>query len=307
MAMHDPTISIYIATRNRAHLLPRALSSILGQHPSIEVIVVDDSSDDSTPALLEAMSAETKLRWLRTDARIGACAARNMAIREARGHYVTGLDDDDEMVPGRLATLLAALRPEDAFVCASDWIAVPGRPFQQRVAPSRIALQTILARNVVGNQVLVQRDKLLACGGYDESLPAAQDHDLWIRLIHHHGPARGLREPLQIVHADTNSSRISTSRQRRSGYWIVYRKHRRLMDRNTRATHLYNLHKASQKTLGARNARAFFVAGNKLRVVSRIAQQTFPALSTLITSTGEAWLRARHAFTRADHADTHHE
>ena len=264
----SPLVTVYVATRNRVALLARALASIEGQRrDDIEIIVVDDASDDDTPLLLAEWAAQGRLRWFRNDRSRGACASRNHALREARGRYMAGLDDDDEMLPGRITTLLEALRPEDAFVCGSDWIVATGRRPRLRIVPSRIDRAAILSRNVVGNQVLAERSKLLACGGFDETLPAAQDYDLWIRMILAHGPARGVRRPLQRIHVHAGATRISSSPSRRRGYWTVYRKHRAQMDDASRRAHLYNLRRANgHATRLPRDAR-FLVPRNRIRLL----------------------------------------
>ena len=264
----SPLVTVYVATRNRVALLARALASIEGQRrDDIEIIVVDDASDDDTPLLLAEWAAQGRLRWFRNDRSRGACASRNHALREARGRYMAGLDDDDEMLPGRITTLLEALRPEDAFVCGSDWIVATGRRPRLRIVPSRIDRAAILSRNVVGNQVLAERSKLLACGGFDETLPAAQDYDLWIRMILAHGPARGVRRPLQRIHVHAGATRISSSPSRRRGYWTVYRKHRAQMDDASRRAHLYNLRRANgHATRLPRDAR-FLVPRTRIRLL----------------------------------------
>ena len=263
-----PLVSVYVPTRNRATLLPRALQSVWRQQrEDIELIVVDDASTDGTPALLERLAAANRLRWIRNDRPVGACAARNQAIAAASGRFVAGLDDDDEMLPGRISKLLGLLRPSDAFACASDWIVAPGRLPGLRIVPRIIGQQAILSRNVVGNQVLAERSKVLACGGFDESLPSAQDYDLWIRMIMRHGPARGSWHPLQVVHAGHSDARISGSPARRHGYWLVYRKHRSVMQPACRRAHLYNLLRANGHRTRLPADLRFWTTRNRLRMV----------------------------------------
>jgi glycosyltransferase involved in cell wall biosynthesis len=278
LAESSPIVSVFVPTRNRATLLERALTSIEKQgRNDVEIIVVDDASTDHTPQLLAQWEEQRRLRWFRNQIPMGACAARNIAINAARGHYVTGLDDDDEMLPGRISTLLDALRPGDAFACASDLIVSPGH-MSWRIVPRRIDRRAILSRNVVGNQVLAERGKLLACGGFDESLPAAQDYDLWIRMVLAHGPARGIRRVLQRIHAHATGVRISSSPSRRHGYWMVYRKHRSRMDECCRRAHLYNLRRANGHATRLPRDFRFFAPGNRLRLL-------WHALHDLIRST----------------------
>jgi glycosyltransferase involved in cell wall biosynthesis len=262
-----PLVTVYIATCNRAGLLSRALASVWQQGVNMEILVVDDASDDETPELLQRWAAQGRLRWFRNERRLGACATRNRALREASGRYVTGLDDDDEMLPGRIMALLDALQPQDAFVCGCDRIQSARGMARIRLVPRLIDRDAILSRNVVGNQILAERTKVLACGGFDESLPAAQDYDLWIRLVLAHGAARGVRRILQRIHAHSHDSRISLLPSRRRGYWMVYRKHRSQMEPHHRRANLYNLRRANGRSTRLPRDLRFFVAGNRLRLL----------------------------------------
>jgi glycosyltransferase involved in cell wall biosynthesis len=304
-AMHTAAlVTVYIPTRNRGgSTLPRALDSVWRQTwPNVEIIVVDDESEDETPELLARWAAEGRLRWFRNEKVGGACASRNVALANARGHFVTGLDDDDEMLPDRIATLVKALQREDAFVCATDIHVGTDRRENLRVSLSTIDAGSILSRNFVGNQILCERMKILECGGFDESLPAGQDYDMWIRMILRYGPARGLRVPLQRVYV-TGQDRISASNRRQKGYLAVYRKHRHLMSSIARATHLYNMHKSSGKSLGTRHALAFCVPGNRLRVLSRLLSERAPWCARLVARGAETYATFIHGTGSTRHRE----
>ena len=95
------TISVVMATRNRAELLRRAVQSLFAQtHREWQLVVVDDGSTDGTAAALAALDDERVVR-LRTDG-IGAAGARNLALSHATGEWVAFLDDDNVMDPGWL-------------------------------------------------------------------------------------------------------------------------------------------------------------------------------------------------------------
>src|SRR5579872_74821 len=110
--MSNTLISTVITTKNRAHLLPRAIESVLAQdYPEIELIVVDDGSD--TPVQLNVQ--DKRVRLIRNEKSVGLSAARNIGFRASRGQYLCMLDDDDYYLPGKLS-LKASYLEEHAEV-----------------------------------------------------------------------------------------------------------------------------------------------------------------------------------------------
>jgi hypothetical protein len=110
------SISVVIPTFNRAHLVGRALASVLAEiGPQDEVIVVDDGSTDSTEALVRKFG-DARVRYIRQQ-NAGAGAARNRGVRECTGDLVAFLDSDDEWLPSRVAVQRAfmAARPDVLF------------------------------------------------------------------------------------------------------------------------------------------------------------------------------------------------
>lgn len=100
-----PQLSVILPTRNRLHLLPRAVASVFDQDcGDLELLVVDDASSDGTDRWLRE-SRDPRLLVLRRERSEGPSAARNEALRRARGRYVVFLDDDDELLPGMLESV----------------------------------------------------------------------------------------------------------------------------------------------------------------------------------------------------------
>lgn len=109
--MSDPLVSILIPCHNGARWLAAALESALAQtHPRCEVIVVDDGSTDASAAIAESF-ASRGVRLLRQSQR-GAAAARNSALRLARGDFLQFLDADDLLHPEKIACQIARLNAE---------------------------------------------------------------------------------------------------------------------------------------------------------------------------------------------------
>ena len=243
----QPLVSVFIPTRNRPALLKRAIDSVLAQTWShLEIVVVDDASDDDTQDFLSELagnaggSSNVPLTILRNETLQGAPASRNMAIAQARGEFITGLDDDDFWRPRRVEILMEAFEEGYSAVCSYDTMVVQGN---ERVwkKPGVIPLNDLLFYNRVGNQVLTRREYLIDVGGYDENLPSAQDYDLWIRLAERFGPVKTAPYPLQVIRMDEDRDRISNTGIQSRGYYACYKKHREKMTRTHRKYQLYRI------------------------------------------------------------------
>lgn len=239
--MNTPLVSAVIPTRNRSDRLRAALQSVLDQtFTDIEIIVVDDASTDDTEKTLQSLSQKAGLRYLRNKARQGASRSRNIAIQEARGEFITGLDDDDTWHPQRVEKLLDAFQEGISAVCSFDLMVYNTRELIWKKKP-QITHQDLLYYNQVGNQVLTKRDYLLNVGGFDETLPSAQDYDLWIRMTEEYGPVVTVPEPLQRVNMKSEEGRISTSEKTIEGYRACFEKHKAKMSKSQKKYQEYRL------------------------------------------------------------------
>lgn len=97
-----PEVSIIIPTYNRAHILPRAIQSILNQtFQNFEIIIVDDGSTDHTGDVLEAFD-DKRIIYAKQTENKGEAIARNIGIAMAKGKYIAFQDSDDESLPERI-------------------------------------------------------------------------------------------------------------------------------------------------------------------------------------------------------------
>ncbi|MGC7977418.1 glycosyltransferase, partial [Salmonella enterica] len=126
MTTDNPLISIYMPTWNRQQLAIRAIKSVLRQdYRHWEMIIVDDcsSSYQQLQQFVEELN-DPRVRYTHNAMNTDACAVRNQAIMQAQGHYITGIDDDDEWTPNRLSVFLAHKHQltTHAFLYANDYV-----------------------------------------------------------------------------------------------------------------------------------------------------------------------------------------
>ena len=136
---HEPTFSIVIAAYQAESTVAEAVSSALRQtYPALEVIVCDDGSTDGTAGVLNSFGGAITV--IRQDNR-GEAAAKNLAVRHARGDYVVVLDADDVFLPRRLEALAwLAMRHPDLDILATDAVVeADGEPIRTGL-PSGVAL-----------------------------------------------------------------------------------------------------------------------------------------------------------------------
>ncbi len=94
-----PKVNVIIATRNRCTLLKRAVESARRVGTDVEIIVVDDSSEDQTR---EVCKTWPDVRYIRPELRLGVGGARNVGLIAGNAPYVSFLDDDDVRLPGSI-------------------------------------------------------------------------------------------------------------------------------------------------------------------------------------------------------------
>jgi glycosyltransferase involved in cell wall biosynthesis len=247
-----PLVSVVLPTYERASTLARAIDSVLCQtFADFELIVVDDTSTDDTPGVLRRYAGCAHVRVL-SQRRRGCSAARNLGIRAARGRYVAFQDSDDEWVPHKLATAVAALEGVgvDTGVFYSDMLRIhrDGRRADFRapeVAPGVLVDERTLDYQVYGigiQSAVIKRACFDLAGDFDEALPRFIDLDLFIRLSDRF---RFVHCPQMLVHYHDVDG-ISTDRHAR----VVAR--RRLLRKYRSRLRRHPNHLAHQYVLLAR-------------------------------------------------------
>ena len=204
-----PRVSVVIPMYNAKRYIAAAVRSALDPSlPDVEVLVVDDGSTDRSVAEARAID-DPRVTVISIAASGGPSRPRNIGIGRARAPYVSLLDSDDLLKPGKLAASVAALErcPSAGFAFGDfEKIDADGNVFETSVSYAypmfrglesepaggdwRLIPQAALARgllyeNFIGTSGVVIRTSLVpTLGGFDETLANSNDRDIWFRLAH---------------------------------------------------------------------------------------------------------------------------
>lgn len=208
--MERPLVSAVITTCKRpAETVARALRSVLAQtYSPIEIFIIDDSPADYPERTKVAayMADRQGIVYLQNEKNSGACFSRNRGLSLAGGKYVAFLDDDDEWLPEKIEKAVATLEASDAKMVYSfakqyrddtgEWLPDLGRAFT-----GDFYSELLHTTNFIGGVSfpVLEREALLAIGGFDTEMESAQDFDLWLRMAKNY-PVVCVGEPLTVYH-----------------------------------------------------------------------------------------------------------
>lgn len=206
----SPKVSVIIPTYNRAHLVEKAIQSVLDQtFPDFEVIVVDDGSTDNTRKVVSQF--KDKVRYIYQDNK-GRSAARNCGMRHSRGQYITFLDSDDHYLPDKLGIQVESMDKNPGYAMSytcSIWLNEEGRylhtwrpvlkgsvyPELMRVKHNKVALPSVMIHREIPDD-----------GEYfNESLDTCEDLEYWCRIAKEH-KVLPIKEGLVVINTDTRPS-----------------------------------------------------------------------------------------------------
>lgn len=197
--MIAPLVSVIMPVYNRAWCVAEAIDSVLGiDLPGLELVIVDDGSDDATPQILdryaelhpERMQVHTHPDRVNR----GIAASRNLGVAQSRGKYVAFLDSDDVYLPDRFrhaidwldrhGDFLACVEPYQIEEASQDNPASEVRHLTT-VSPIDFGwLRAMLFANTYWNMpvITLRREAPAQFGGFDESLRFAEETSLWLKL-----------------------------------------------------------------------------------------------------------------------------
>lgn len=199
-----PLVSIILPTFNRAHLLPRAVNSVLHQsYTNWELLIWNDGSSDETEAILRSFT-DPRIRYF-SELNHGKPYAVNHAFSYSNGNLIAFLDDDDQWLPGKLALQVSFLNdnPEVDLIFGNyrnvDKATNQEKDGFAQSAAGLASLQTASAsfnfKQITGgwlenlamdnfiamDTVVLRKDLMEKTGKFNENLCCAEDFEFWWR------------------------------------------------------------------------------------------------------------------------------
>src|SRR5688500_9491550 len=190
--MTAPKVSVLMPAFNCEQHIREAIDSILGQsYQDFELLIVDDHSTDSTPAVVrEYCDLDPRIQCVLNEESKGIVGALNTGLGRARGEYVARMDADDISLPTRLEKqqdFLGAHR--DIAVCGTNMELFGAQQFVWRLPEDHAAIRAGLIFTVfIAHATVMMRRSVLEENQYryDASYGYAEDYELWSRLSENH-------------------------------------------------------------------------------------------------------------------------
>lgn len=189
--MENILVSIVIPVYNGANYLAEAIDSALAQtYKNIEIIVVNDGSNDNGATERVALSYGDKIRYISKE-NGGVSSALNLGIREMKGDYFSWLSHDDIYRPEKIATQVKLIKTEkDIVLCSGSLMTEDGTPIRyytktlDKVFNGRELFSEFMHHYALnGLGFLIPKEAFEKAGYFDESLRYLQDLDMWIRIM----------------------------------------------------------------------------------------------------------------------------
>lgn len=197
-----PLVSVVMPSYNHGGFVRPAIDSVLAQTVrDIELIVVDDGSQDASPAILSGLQ-DPRLRIRLLERNYGACHAMNTALQMSTGKFIAVCNSDDVWKPDKLRRQLEVLDklPAVAAIFSDvEWINSEGKKLADSALPpfasvfrqqNRSRWSWLRSLLETGNclchpSILIRREAYELVGPYDNRLRQLPDLDMWTRIVQH--------------------------------------------------------------------------------------------------------------------------
>lgn len=238
-----PTISVIMPCYNVARFVSESVASVFGQtYPEVELIVIDDGSDDNTVEILRSLVDKHpgRMKLLSQDHQ-GPYPARNLGLRNAKGELIAFLDADDLWKEECVESLYIGLMEQNADLAYCGWqnLGVTTHSTKPFIPPKyeegNMSEEFLRSCPWPIHAALTRRTVIDAVGGFSERYFSSMDYDLWLRILGH--TLNMVRVPEVLALYRWHGNQISTDQYRQvMDAWQVRRDF--VVDNPQRVAHL---------------------------------------------------------------------
>jgi len=233
MQFIKPKVSIVLPTYNRAHLIERAVKSLLQQaFNNFEIIIVDDNSSDNTFDVVSKIN-DSRIKYFKNDANLGPSGSRNKGMQAASGEYIAFQDSDDEWMLNKLELMLSVFESStekpgmvfsSVYQLLNDGKKTKYPTVSNPIDSSRI-YESILFNNFVATPAaIITRECFEKVGLFDTDLKCFEDYDFFIRVAKEFKVIH-IAEPLVIQHQSIGGVNTPKYHVRAEMLKIIIEKH----------------------------------------------------------------------------------
>ncbi|MBC8598149.1 glycosyltransferase family 2 protein [Lachnospiraceae bacterium BX10] len=219
-------VSVIMAAYNAEKTIEQSINSVLNQtYPAVELLVVDDYSQDRTVKLVEnIMARDNRVRLIYNKENSGVSYTRKHGLEEAKGAWIAILDSDDIWAPEKLEKqiILQKKMNADLLFTGSAFMDSDGQPIDWYLhAPSEVTYRHLLKQNVLSNSSSLVRKEL-----YEKYYAVGdgmhEDFAVWLGILKEGKKAYGVDEPLltyRIAKSSKSGNKIKAAKMN----WNTYR------------------------------------------------------------------------------------
>ena len=219
-------VSVIMAAYNAEKTIEQSINSVLNQtYPAVELLVVDDYSQDRTVKLVEnIMARDNRVRLIYNKENSGVSYTRKHGLEEAKGAWIAILDSDDIWAPEKLEKqiILQKKMNADLLFTGSAFMDSDGQPIDWYLhAPSEVTYRHLLKQNVLSNSSSLVRKEL-----YEKHYAVGdgmhEDFAVWLGILKEGKKAYGVDEPLltyRIAKSSKSGNKIKAAKMN----WNTYR------------------------------------------------------------------------------------
>ena len=219
MKRHTPLVSIILSTFNDEKFLKKTIKCLLDQtYRNIEIIIIDDASEDGTSNILEKYKKKYKnIRLIHNKKNIGLTKSLNIGITRSKGKYIARQDCDDFSYKTRISNQVKFLENNKDYVMCGTQRIIKDFRFNKKFRDflpldcHQIRSRALFSNPFFHSSVMIKKKTLKKVGYYNEDFKYVQDLELWSRIIFNYKTAN-LKDILSIKYID--NKRISFSKNK---------------------------------------------------------------------------------------------